>query len=163
MTTHQPGRHDHDQIRSLLPLAAAGALSPDELKAVMEHAAVCESCRREWDVWGSYATGLRQLPQPALPKDLFARTYRRVLQERSDSLERRQNGWMIGALGLLSWVSSFVAWIAMRAWTGGTLDVFGTNLVDIGPWFLISTLLTWITAGSAAVALGNQRHTRRFQ
>ena len=154
---------DHDRLREQIALAAAGALGPDEFKTLMEHSAGCESCRRELELWGAYSRGLRQLPQPSIPGDLFARTYRRVLEERAASQEHRQHTWMIVALGLLSWASTFVTWIVVRALTGGTLEVLGTNLVEAGPWILFSTLLTWITAGSAAVALGSQRHTRRTQ
>lgn len=163
MYNPQSNPGDHDRLREQIALAAAGALSQVELKTLMEHAAGCEACRRELELWGSYAGGLRQLPQPSIPGDLFARTYRRVLEERAATVERRHNTWMIGALGLLSWVSSFVTWIVVRALTGGTVEVLGTNLVEAGPWILLSTLLTWITAGSAAVALGSQRHTRRIQ
>src|SRR5687768_6954929 len=99
MYNPQSNPGDHDRLREQIALAAADALGPVELKTLMEHAAGCESCRRELELWGSYARGLQQLPQPGIPGDLFARTYRRVLEESAASQERRQHTWMLVALG----------------------------------------------------------------
>jgi hypothetical protein len=152
---------EHEAMRSQLALAAAGALQEDQLSAVLQHTAGCESCRRELDIWGSYARGLRQLPQPAIPVHLLKRTHLRVLQEREKSLERRQYTLMAGALVVLSWVTSFTAWFVARSLVGVTVEVFGINLVGAVPWVVLSFIVTWVTAGSAAVVLSNNRQTRR--
>jgi hypothetical protein len=152
---------EHETMRAQLPLAAAGALHEDELSAVLAHVAGCESCRRDLDVWGSYATGLRQLPQPTIPAHLLKRTQLRVLQDRESSLERRNYALMVGALVLLSWATSFSAWFVARSLVGVTLEIYGINLVGAVPWLLLSSILTWVTAGSAAVVLSSHRHTRR--
>jgi len=68
---------------------------------------------------------------------------------------------MLCSLAAYSWVVAFSAWIVARTLTGGTLEVFGTNLVDVGPWILTSWVLTWITAGVAAVTLGRRNPARR--
>jgi Putative zinc-finger len=151
----------HESARVQLPLAAAGVLSEDELGAVLEHTATCESCRLELEVWGSYAKGLRQLPQPTISAHLLHRIQRRVLQERESSLERRHDALMVGTLVVLSWATSFAAWFAARSLMGVTLEVFGIDLVGPVPWILLSSVLTWVTAGSAAVVLVNRRDTRR--
>jgi len=153
----------HEWVRAQLPLAAAGALSSAELSEVMQHCSRCESCRRELEAWGSYAKGLRELPQPVFPADLLARTQRRVLENREQALERRRNGLILGALAVFSWITNFGFWIVVRTLTGGTFELWGTNVVDAGPWLLVSTMLTWLTAGVAGVTLGSHRHTRRFQ
>ena len=57
----------HESIRTKLALAAAGALPDDERRQVDQHARECETCHRELEVWGLYARGLHQLPQPMLP------------------------------------------------------------------------------------------------
>ena len=155
---------DNDQhawVRSQLPLAAAGTLGSDELSKLLHHAGKCESCRRELELWGSYATGLRQLPQPVIPADLIFRTHRAVLKSRAEAIDRRTNGLMLCALAVFSWVISFAFWIVVRAVTGGTWELLGTNIVAAGPWLLFSSMLTWSTAGVAAVAL-SQRQARRF-
>jgi hypothetical protein len=152
---------EHKAMRAQLALAAAGALGEHELSAVLQHAAGCESCRRELDVWGNYASGLRRLPQPTLPAHLLRRTQLRVLQEHETAVERKHYTLMVGALVLLSWATSFAAWFVARSLVGVTLEVFGINLVGAVPWVLLSSILTWVTAGSAAVVLGNHRQTRR--
>lgn len=151
----------HEANKARLVLAAAGALSPEELRQVEQHARECEVCRRELEVWGGYARGLGQLPQPELPLGLVARTQARVLRERAGAADRRRSSLMFGALAVFSWVNSLVVWSVARALTGGVLEVFGTNLVSAGPWFLGFSMVAWITAAVAAVTLGRYGE-RRF-
>lgn len=155
-------RAGHEAVRTQLALAAAGALQEHELSAVLAHATECELCRRELDIWRSYANGLRQLPQPAIPADLVRRTQMRVLQDRESALERRHYALMLGALVLFSWATSFAAWFVARSVVGVSLEVYGIDLVGPVPWILLSSILTWVTAGSAAMVLAKHRHTRRF-
>ena len=149
----------HELNRARLALAAAGALSPEELQQVEQHVRECQACRRELDVWGVVARGLGQLPQPMLPPGLVARTQARVLRERAEAADRRRSGLMFGAFAVFSWAFSFAVWSVAQALTGGVLEVFGTNLVSAGPWFLVSSVMAWITAAAAAVTLG--RHGER--
>src|SRR5262245_3371376 len=97
---------DHEAMRTQLPVAAAGAVNGDELTAALAHTAGCESCRRELYLWGSYARGLRQLPQLTIPAHLLRRTQVRVLQYQESSREKRQYILMVGAFVLLSWTAS---------------------------------------------------------
>lgn len=152
---------DHESIRAQLALAAAGGLEQEELRQIEQHARECESCRRELEVWGLYASGLRQLPQPEFPPDLLARTQAAVLLGREQAIERKRNGWMFCALAAYSWATSIAVWIVARTITGGSLEILGTNLLSAGPWFLISFALSWFTAGVAAVTLGSRHQIRR--
>jgi hypothetical protein len=108
-----------------------------------------------------YARGLKELPQPVLPADLILRTEAAILREHEVAAGRRRDRLMLAALAVFSWVISLAFWALARALTGGVLDVFGTNWVSAGPWFLVSTVVTWITAGTAAVTLGHRREIRR--
>jgi anti-sigma factor RsiW len=150
----------HDVNKGKLALAAAGALPPEELQQVEQHARECPACRRELEVWGSYTRGIGQLPQPMLPPGLVARTHARVLREREEAAERRRNALMCGAFAVFSWAFSFAVWSVTQVLTGGVLEVFGTNLVSAGPWFLGSSVMAWITAATAAVTLGRQGQRR---
>jgi anti-sigma factor RsiW len=150
----------HEVTRAKLALAAAGSLPPEELQQVEQHARECPACRRELEVWGAYARGLGQLPQPMLPLGLVARTQARVLRERTEAAERRRSGLMFGAFAVFSWAFSFAVWSVAQALTGGVLEVFGTNLVSAGPWFLVSSVMAWITAATAAVTLGRYSERR---
>jgi hypothetical protein len=84
-----------------------------------------------------------------------------VLQDRENALDRRHHTLLVGAFVLLSWATSFAAWFVARSLVGVTLEVYGINLVAAMPWILLSSVVTWVTAGSAAVVLGNHRHSRR--
>jgi len=154
---------EHDTLRAQFPLAAAGVLDERELRAVLEHSAGCESCRCELDIWRSYASGLHQLPQPAIPASLVRRTQLLVLQDRESAIERRNYALLMGALVVFSWATSLAAWLVARSVADVSFEVYGINLVGPVPWVLLSSILTWVTAGSAAMLLASHRDTRRFQ
>jgi anti-sigma factor RsiW len=150
----------HETNIRRLSLAAAGALSREELLEVEHHARECESCRRELERWGFYAAGMRRLPQPALPSDLVARTQARILRVREEQADRRRDTILMGGLAMFSSAMTFVFWLVVRMLTGGTLEAFGTNWVSAGPWFLVWTVVAWVTAGVAAATLSRYRERR---
>jgi predicted anti-sigma-YlaC factor YlaD len=150
----------HEANRAKLALAAAGGLSQTELLEVQQHARECESCRREMERWGLYAEGMRRLPQPVLPADLVARTQARVLHAREEHAARRRDTILMGGLAIFSSAMSFVSWLVVRLLTGGTLEAFGTNWVGAGPWFLVWTVVGWVTVGVAAATLSRYRERR---
>jgi len=151
----------HESIRAKLAIAATGARGQEEWLQVEQHTRECQDCRRELELWALYARELRHLPQPVFPQDLLARTQARVLLANENRMDLRRNSWMLFALAGYSWVLSISVWMVVRALTGGTLEIFGTNWVAAGPWILISCLLSWITAGAAAVTLGTRNPARR--
>ena len=146
----------HESIRNMLSLAAAGALRPQEQLQVEAHARDCEDCRRELNAWFVYAAGLRTQPQPAAPGDLIARTHARILREREAAAATRWNSLTLCGLGLFSWFASIGFWLLVRELSGGRLEVLGTNLVNAGPWFLVSFAVASITAAATALLLGNR-------
>jgi anti-sigma factor RsiW len=152
---------EHESMRSLLALAAAGVLDAGEQRSLDAHIRECEACRRESESWNAYAAGLRQLPQPPIPGQLLERTRARVLQVRAASAERRWNDLMIAALAMFAWTVGLSFWFLVRLFTGGTLMVMGTNLLRLGTWSALSTALVWVTAAAAAVALNRRRRELR--
>ena len=134
----------HEEVRKLLPLAAAGALSRSQLSAVEGHAVTCAECRRELEVWRLYSRGLHELPQPVTPAGLMQRTAARLARERDAVAERRRHDLTLGLLVAFSWVIGALSWIPLRAVVGG---------IGIFTWVMFSSLLTWTTAGVAAVLL----------
>lgn len=154
--------HDfHEAVARLLPLAAAGTLDIDEQRRLEEHARDCAACRRELETWSAYAQGLRSLPQPAIPARLMERTRARLLQEHAAAADRRWDELMLGALALFAWTVGLTFWFVARLVTGGELMVMGANLVRFGTWSAGSTVLVWLTAAVAAVALGRRRRELR--
>jgi len=146
----------HESIRTMLPLAAAGALSQQEQLQVEAHTRTCEACRRELDGWAVYTSGLQGLPQPSIPADLIARTQARVLREREAAGSARWNSVTLCGLGIFSWLASISFWLLVREFTGGMVIVLGTNLVSAGPWFLVSFGVAAITAVATALLVGNR-------
>ncbi|MBI3682934.1 MAG: zf-HC2 domain-containing protein [Acidobacteria bacterium] len=157
---------EHECVRAMLALAAAGALDPAESMRVERHANACQDCRRELDAWRTYAQGLRQLPQPSAPADLMERTRalildQRAANERAVAAGRCGNDLMLGALAVFGWATGLTFWILARVFTGGVVSVPGANLVNGWTWFMLSTVVVWMTAATAAVMLGRGRQIRR--
>jgi predicted anti-sigma-YlaC factor YlaD len=144
----------HESIRGMLGLAAAGTLNAEEMRRVEQHTQECEDCRRELDVLGLYAQGMRQLPQPVIPQDLLMRTQARILREREIAGDRRRDLVLLGGLAGLSFASSIATWAVVYTLTSGALIAFGVNWVSPVPWFMTSAVLSWMTAATAAIALG---------
>jgi hypothetical protein len=152
---------EHESMLEMLALAAAGALDEGEQRRLEQHARECPICRRELEVWSAYTQGMRRLPQPAVPAQLMERTRARILRERAAAAERRWDDLMVAALALFAWTVGLSFWFLLRVFSGGALIVMGTNLVRLGTWSAISTVLVWLTAAAAALALGRRRRELR--
>ena len=142
---------EHEFVRAMLALAAADALDPTEQRRVDQHAWECDLCRKDLETWAAYAQSLRKLPQPAAPAGMVQRTQARILQERTPAENRRTSELMLGALAIFGWGSGWAFWTVARAIIGGSLLT----------WLLASTVLVWMTAGTAAVMLGRSGQMRR--
>jgi len=152
---------EHESVRELLALAASGALDIGEQRRLEEHARECPACRRELEIWSGYSQSLRRLPQPAVPAQLMERTRTRWVQEHAAAADRRWDELMLGALALFAWTVGLTFWFVARIVTGGELVIMGANLVRFGTWTAGSTVLVWLTAAVAAVALGRRRRELR--
>lgn len=153
----------HESIRGLVALAAAGTLDAKDLKRVATHARECETCRRELEVFGIYAQGMRQLPQPVVPGDLLLRAQARVLHERELAESHRRDVIMLGALAIFSFASSIATWLVVFRLTGGVWMAFGMNWANPVYWFSASAVMTWTTAATAAITLGRREVRRTYE
>lgn len=154
-------QESHHDIAGMLALAAAGALDAQEQRRLQEHARECAACRREMEIWSGYSQGLRQLPQPPIPAQLMERTRARLVEEHAAAADRRWDELMLGALALFAWTVGLTFWLVARIVTGGQLIFMGANLVRFGTWSAGSTVLVWLTAAVAAIALGKRRRELR--
>lgn len=153
---------EHEAVQAMLALAAAGALAPEEQRRVDEHARECGLCRKELETWSAYSQGLRTLPQPSVPAGTVQRTQALILQHHAETADRRRHEWFLAALAIFGWGSGWASWMLVRAVVGGTLSVFGANLVNGLAWSLISILVAGLTAATAASMLGRGREARRL-
>ena len=152
---------EHESIRDLLALAAAGVLETADQLRVDRHTRECEACRKELATWSVYAQQLHGLPQPAVPVQLVERTRARVLRQHAAMAERRGNELTLLFLVLFSWIVGLTSWYLLRMVTGGALRIFGSNILSPAMWSLSSTVLLWASAAVAAVALGKSRREMR--
>jgi hypothetical protein len=73
---------DHDKVRPLLPLSAAGLLDAADERRVRDHARQCADCAGELAALGDLAAALAILPVPMPPPDLLVRTQMRIAADR---------------------------------------------------------------------------------
>jgi anti-sigma factor RsiW len=149
--------NEHDAIRELLPLAAAGALDERDQRRVEEHVRTCAECAAELDRWWALERGLRRLPTPQAPALLVERTRMRIRAELLERAERAVNPWLMGFLVLFSWTLVLATWPVVR-WLGGGSAGGQIPAVDIGldrAWlaFVGYTLAGWVIGGLAALAM----------
>jgi hypothetical protein len=152
--------NEHESMREKLALAAAGSLDLEEMREVQRHASACDACRRELERWSIYTQGLRRLPQPAIPAGLLERTQARILQQHAVTAGRASYGLILGGLAGFGWATSIAFWILADIVADGVLNQTASVFNPVA-WSLATTLLVWITAGTAAVALTHRRFVRR--
>lgn len=153
--------NEHGEFRELLLLAVAGVLRPDEQRRLEQHVAGCASCARELERMQSYGQTLRRLPSPATPAGLAERTEARVLRELARAHEGRWSEMVLAMLSLYAWTLTLTAWLLWKLFTGGWIAVVSPGFLQEATWWTGSTLLAWLTAAVAALALGGLRRTAR--
>jgi anti-sigma factor RsiW len=141
----------HDELRTLLPLAAAGALTPDDQAEVSSHLAGCAECRQEFARLDTLRANLARLPSAEPPPFLTVRTINLVRRRQEEAADRRWRIRTIAFLVAFTWAATFAAWPVVRV-VGG---------IGLMTWVVYSTIWGWLTAGCAALILGlRTRHTR---
>ena len=122
---------EHERIRMLLPLAASGDLSHQDMKSVNEHVAQCAACRQASEELADLGGALRALPTPQPPAELVARVCR--LGEKRLELQGapRNGAAFLAPLVAASWVAALATWPLARAvvqWLFGGWHVQGGGL-----------------------------------
>ena len=108
----------HEEIRELLPLAAANVLSAEEDAAVREHVGECHSCRAELDQFALIVGECARLPTELPPPWLAQKT---VAVVRSRLEADRERHWEIVrgvVLGGVSWSASLAGCWCIHQITG---------------------------------------------
>ena len=154
---------EHEKIRELLALAAAGALGAAEEELVALHLRSCDACSRHMESWQSIARDLRRLPTPQPTAALLQRARLLAEQKLAEEAEYRwQRGVMIFVLAF-AWVLTIVSWPLVRLLTGGLLSLLDPQLNRTWVSFAGFTAFVWLAGGTAAVLLSlRQRRERRM-
>ncbi len=138
---------DHEAVRGLLALSAAGLLEPDEERLVREHACECGDCAAELEAYGSLAAGLSSMPAPRPAAYLVSRTAALVAAE----ADRRQGAVFAGGAAVFACV--FVLLVGQMLRTVVSDDAALAWLV----WASISSVL----GAACALVLASRRRLER--
>ena len=138
---------DHESVRQLLALSAAGLLDAAEERLVREHARQCAACAAELDEFAALAAGLSALPTPQPPAYLLARTTTLLAAE----ADRRQGVAFAAAAAIFAFV--FVLLI------GQTLRMVAGNTAALA-WLLWAVMTSVFGAASALVLASHRRPER---
>jgi len=154
---------EHDKIRELLPLAAAGALTSAEEKQVAEHVRSCVSCANELDAWRPIATELRRLPTPQPSSWLVQATLARAEAKLAEQDERDWNRHVIIAVVAFAWLLTVASWLVFHFLSERLGNLLGPQFGQTWISFAAFSALEWIAGGVAAVMLAiRQRGERRL-
>ena len=154
---------EHDKVRELLALAAAGALTAAEEKQVAEHVRSCVSCSNELDAWRPIATELRRLPTPQPSSWLLQATLARAEAKLADQAEHDWNRRVIIFVVAFAWLLTIASWPVFDFVRPYLRSLLGPRFDHTWIGFAALTALGWLAGGVAAVMLGiRQRGERRL-
>ena len=142
---------EHERIRDLLALAAAGVLAPADDTAVRSHAASCHVCAAELLNLEAIAAELDALPPASAPPGLATRTAARAAEFLAARDQARWERFASLGLSVFGWLLGISFWAALKPVLPG---------LGLLPWLAATTILSWLTAGVAAVILGSRRAWR---
>jgi anti-sigma factor RsiW len=117
--------NEHNEIRNLLALAAAGALEPDEQAKLNAHLRGCKQCAARLDSFSNIATALGKLPPAGPPLGLAARTRARVSAELMSQAERRSHHLLVGLLICFGWILTLATLFLGRHFAAGLGQIVG--------------------------------------
>jgi len=154
---------EHERIRELLALAAAGALTSAEEKQVAEHVRSCIACSNELEAWRQTASELRRLPTPQPSSWLVQATLARAEAKLTEQAEHDWNHRVLILVVAFAWLTTIASWPIFHFLSGRFGSLLGPQFT--GTWinFAAFTALGWLTGGVAAVMLAiRQRGERRL-
>jgi len=157
------GLSEHDKIRELLALAAAGALTSAEEKQVAEHLRSCIACSNELGAWHPITSELRRLPTPQPSLWLVQATLARAQAKLIEQAEHDWNRRVMICVVAFAWLLTIANWLVFHFVSerfGSLLEPqFGHTWISFAGF----TTLGWLAGGVAAVMLAvRQRGERRL-
>ena len=138
---------DHESVRALLALSAAGLLDPDEERLVREHACQCGACAAELEAYASLSLELSTVPVPQPPAYLMSQTTTLVAAE----TDRRQGAMFAGGAAVFTCV--FVLLV------GQTLSAAVSDSAALA--WLVWASLSSVLGAACALVLASRRRLER--
>lgn len=152
---------EHEKIRQLLALAAAGALTRTEEEQVAAHLRRCADCANELDTWRSIAADICRLPTPQPSAQLVRITLARAEEKLAEQTEHDWNRRVMIFVVAFAWLLTAASWPVFHFVSGdfGSLlgPQFGRTWID----FAAFTALAWLGGGMAAVMLALRQRRER--
>lgn len=139
---------DHETIRKLLALSAAGLLEPGEERLVQEHVRQCAGCAAKLDDYATLSAGLSALPCPLPLPDLLRRTNMLVAAE----LDRRQGAVLAGTAAIFAFALILSIGQVLRMLVGDTAAMV---------WLVWAAISSVMGAASALMLAPRRRLERR--
>ena len=159
----QNSTREHEKIRGLLALAAAGALDDKEEQLVARHLRECEQCSAELETWSMIGSALRRLPTPQPRASIVERARAQAQIRLAEEFEHRWNSAVIGSLVAFAWVLTAMSWPVFKLATGGVAGLFDPQFHHGWFLFLGFTAAAWVAGGAAAALLSlYSRRERRL-
>jgi hypothetical protein len=154
---------EHDKIRELLALAAAGVLTSAEETQVAKHVRSCIACSNELGAWQQTASELRRLPMPQPSSWLVQATLARAEAKLTEQPENDWNRHVIIFVVALAWLLTIANWPVFHFVCGRFGSLLGPQFSHTWISFATFTALEWLAGGVAAVMLAiRQRGERRL-
>ena len=154
---------EHDKIRELLALAAAGVLTSAEEKQVAEHVRSCIACSNELNAWRPIASELRRLPTPQPSSWLVQATLARAEAKLAEQVEHDWNRHVMIFVVAFAWLLTIASWPVFNFVSGRFPSLLELHLSHTWIGFAAFSALEWLAAAVAAVMLAiRQRDERRL-
>lgn len=145
--------NDHDRIRGLFPLAAAGALDESEERDLSAHLTSCADCAAELEGWNALTGALRRMPTPQAPANLVHRVQLQLLTHAIREQERQRSHRAFFWLILFGWTMTFATWPVLRFASNAASTLLHVEFLHT--WYGPATfsVVSWIGAAAAAAFL----------
>jgi anti-sigma factor RsiW len=153
--------NEHDKVRELLPLAAAGALDACEEARLAAHILICRDCAAGLERWQQLGAGLRRIPTPQAPSALVSRTILAAQTHLAQESDRKSERRIVTLVLVFSWMFVAISWPLAQLLAHGWQSLVGFSFEHGWENFAVFTAFCWLAGGAAAVLLAVRRSRER--
>ncbi|MGC1106027.1 MAG: zf-HC2 domain-containing protein [Candidatus Acidiferrales bacterium] len=153
--------NEHDAIRELLPLAAAGVLDAAEEGRLAAHISLCPDCAANLSLWQQVGSNLRRIPTPQAPAALVERTIALAQNHLTRESDRRTERRIVALVIVFSWAFVAISWPLAQLLAHGWQSLLGFGFEQGWENFVVFTAICWLAGGAAAVLLAARRSRER--
>jgi anti-sigma factor RsiW len=153
--------NEHDRVRELLPLAAAGALDAAEEARLSAHIRLCADCAADLSRWQEIQAGLRRMPTPQAPAALVERSIALAQERFTQESDRRTERRIVALVVVFSWIFVAISWPLAQLLAHGWQSLLGFGFEQGWKNFAVFTAICWLAGAAAAILLALRRSRER--